>query len=58
MYFSCVEEKSTNFTHLEPCGDPLVHLEKLFGAVDSAVVLAARDFPRGKVPDTVVEADL
>lgn len=44
-------------TCLEPCGYSLVHLEELFGTVDGAVVLSVGHFPRGEVPDAVVEAD-
>ena len=44
--------------NLKPCRHPLIHFQVLFGTIQGTSAFLVQHFPSGKVPDTVIEADL
>ena len=44
--------------YLKPRRHPLIHFQVLFCTVQGASAFLVQHFPGGKVPDTVIEADL
>ena len=44
--------------YLKPRRHPLIHFQVLFCTVQGTSAFLVQHFPSGKVPDTVIEADL